>query len=89
MFINVGFSHLTSQFCIVELDPTTISKIVLEPPPRSVGQPAIKFPLSDHPPFMSMLQMSNPEREGVCLKLEFDFKFLGSRSIIDVLNSVF
>jgi hypothetical protein len=29
-------------------DPT----VVLKPPPRSIGQTAIRFPLSDHPPFI-------------------------------------
>ncbi|KEH34928.1 hypothetical protein MTR_3g074440 [Medicago truncatula] len=37
--------------------------MISEPPPKSVGPPVIIFPLLDHPPFMSMLQMSSPRRE--------------------------
>ncbi|KEH23235.1 hypothetical protein MtrunA17_Chr7g0243841 [Medicago truncatula] len=46
VFISGGNPHLTSRYCGVVLDPTTISKMVSEPPPRSVGPPAIRFPLS-------------------------------------------
>jgi len=38
MFISEGNSHLTSRFCEVELGPTTISKMVSEPPLRSIGK---------------------------------------------------
>jgi len=43
--------------------------MVSEPPPRSVGSLAIKFPLLGHPPYMSMLQMSSPGHEGVCYRV--------------------
>ncbi|AES97725.1 hypothetical protein MTR_5g059000 [Medicago truncatula] len=56
VFISGGNTHLTSRFCGVVLDPTTIFKMVSEPPPRSIGPPAIRFPLSGHPPFMSTNQ---------------------------------
>jgi len=54
-----GNHHLTSRFCRVVLGLTTISKMVLKPPPWSIGAPAIRFPLSSHPPFLFMLQMSS------------------------------
>jgi hypothetical protein len=65
LFISGGNPHLTSRFCGVVLGPTTISKMVSEPLHDS-GPPVVRFPLSGHPSFMFTLQMSNPEREGVC-----------------------
>jgi hypothetical protein len=66
LFISGGNPHLTSRFCGVMLGSTTISKIVSEPPPKSVRTLAIRFSLSGHPPFMSTLQMFNSWHEGVC-----------------------
>jgi len=49
-------AHLTNRFCGIVLGPSTISKMVSEPPPRSVGPPAIRFPLLGHPQFISTHQ---------------------------------
>jgi len=41
VFICGGNSHLTNRFCDIVIDLTTIPKITLEPPLRSVGSSAI------------------------------------------------
>jgi len=43
VFISGGNPHLTSQFCGVVLEPITISKMLSESPPRSVGPPVSSF----------------------------------------------
>ncbi|PNY09268.1 calcium-dependent lipid-binding family protein, partial [Trifolium pratense] len=56
-----GNPHLTNQFCKVELSPTQNSKMVSEPPPRSVVPSAIRVLPSS---YSDQLQMSSPGCEG-------------------------
>ena len=53
VFVSGDSSHLISRFCGVVLGPTTNYKMVSEPPPISIGPPAIRFLLLGHPPFIS------------------------------------
>jgi hypothetical protein len=57
VFKSENNHHFTRQFCKVVLDPTTIFKIISEPSQKSVGPHAIRFSLSNHPQFISTLQM--------------------------------
>ena len=40
--------------------------LVSEPSPGSVGPPAIRFPLSNHPPYISTLHMFIIRCKGMC-----------------------
>jgi hypothetical protein len=57
MFISGGNHHNRSRFCKLELGPTQNFKMVLEPPPRFFGLPAIRFLLSGHPQLYSRTKL--------------------------------
>lgn len=64
--MNGGNRHPISQFYTNESGLTTLLNMVPETGLRSDGSPAIKFPLSGNPSFISMLHISGPRSEGVC-----------------------
>lgn len=66
MLINGANSHPTSRFCRVELEPTTFLNMVSKSDLRFGAPSAIRFLLSDPPPFISTLQLLSSGREGVC-----------------------
>lgn len=66
VFYRWNIPHITRWFCGLVLDQITISNMILESPSRSVRPHAIRFLLSNHPPFMSTSQMPSLGRDGVC-----------------------
>lgn len=66
VLIGIDNPYPISQFCKDELGSTIFLKMISDLDLRSVGPPAITFPLSGHPPFVFSLHIFSLCHEDVC-----------------------